>query len=383
MADNDKLIKSHNYLPIEHVNTVSDEGIPELNISQSVPDLRPWLQQAASIVAVATGACLLLLAYVPYKIIVRSSGVIRPEGEETLINSPLSGRVSRVLVQPSEVVTRGQSLMILDQSELQSGLLENKLTLKTLADQIIGIDNQLKLNTSRGAVDVKKAESEYRFAKAELERYRSLRRAGATSASFYQEKEAAFEQSEASIKQARQDAAISQSELLQRRSELFKEKARLEKESDTLNLSLDQVIVRSPSSGSVDQLFVRSAGQTVAIGQDLATIIPSSVGLLVQAPVETRDLNRLRVGQKAKIRVDSCPFTDYGVLDATVYNISPDTGESGESYPVTLNPMSRILSSRSGKICKLKVGMSVAVDVITDQEPILLYALRKMRFLIG
>jgi multidrug efflux pump subunit AcrA (membrane-fusion protein) len=108
----------------------------------------------------------------------------------------------------------------------------------------------------------------------------------------------------------------------------------------------------------------------------------------------------LKQGQKVQMRVSACPYPDYGTLKGKVKTISPDaiapqgngatttpttsasqkTAAVGAFYQVTIEPESLSLG-RDKHQCAIQLGMEGTVDIISREETVLKFLLRKARLI--
>jgi multidrug efflux pump subunit AcrA (membrane-fusion protein) len=110
--------------------------------------------------------------------------------------------------------------------------------------------------------------------------------------------------------------------------------------------------------------------------------------------VSSGDINKVAKGAEVQMRVNGCPYTEYGTLKGTVQNISADTVAAASSptandssatqkpsaYEVTIQPKALFLGKRQD-ICRLKFGMDGRVDIITQKETVLTFILKKAKLL--
>ena len=87
---------------------------------------------------------------------------------------------------------------------------------------------------------------------------------------------------------------------------------------------LDHLTLRAPIAGRVQSSIITNVGQVVSIGQEIMRIVPEDSGLEIQAYVRNRDIGFVSVGQEAVVKVESFPFTRYGVIKAHVKRIAKD-----------------------------------------------------------
>ena len=76
---------------------------------------------------------------------------------------------------------------------------------------------------------------------------------------------------------------------------------------------LDHLTLRAPIAGRVQSSIITNVGQVVTSGQEIMRIVPEDSGLEIQAYVRNRDIGFVSVGQEAVVKIESFPFTRYGV----------------------------------------------------------------------
>ncbi|MBD2678286.1 MULTISPECIES: HlyD family efflux transporter periplasmic adaptor subunit [Nostoc] len=178
--------------------------------------------------------------------------------------------------------------------------------------------------------------------------------------------------------------------LLQQHLELQKEIDRTTKELQQIKTDLDRSIVRSPITGTLLQLNLRNPGQVVQPSEAIAQIAPLNAPLLIKARVPAQDIDKVKPGQQVKMQVSACPYPDYGTLNGSVKTIAPDAlpivkNNANPSlaqvvaYEVTIEPQTPYVGS--DRQCYLKSGMEGRSDIISRQETVLKFILRKARFI--
>ena len=83
-------------------------------------------------------------------------------------------------------------------------------------------------------------------------------------------------------------------------------------------------LLTAPVDGVVQQLDVHTIGGVVTPAQPLAVVVPADSRLEIEAMVSNRDIGFVTAGQPAEIKVDTFPFTRYGLLHGTVLDLSRD-----------------------------------------------------------
>ncbi len=188
--------------------------------------------------------------------------------------------------------------------------------------------------------------------------------------------------------------------LLQQRIEINKQLERDIRELQQVEIDLVKTTITATANGIISQLSLRNPGQTVRSGEEIAQIVPSNSVLEVKAAVSPGDIGKVEKGQKVQMRVSACPYPDYGTLPGVVSQISEDTikpqqkdatatiltasGQKGNAvnafYEVTIQPESVTLD-RGKHQCAIRFGMDGRADIITKEETLLQFLLRKARLL--
>lgn len=153
-------------------------------------------------------------------------------------------------------------------------------------------------------------------------------------------------------------------------SEAMRLAARLEQELAKARERLRSRLLRAPVDGTVQQLAVHTVGGVVNPAERLMVVVPSGATLEVEALTANKDIGFVRAGQEAAIKVESFPFTRYGLIDGTVVHVSADSvadETQGLVYPMRVSMASdRILVGE--RWTPLAPGMAVTVEVKTGKR---------------
>ncbi|MEB3362001.1 MAG: HlyD family efflux transporter periplasmic adaptor subunit [Synechococcaceae cyanobacterium] len=377
--------------------------LPVLLHDDVIPPIGPWVRLASSFMVLGFAGGLALLAVMPYRVVVRGYGVVRPSGELSVINSPFEGRLRSVNVRANQRIHAGEVVVTLDTSDLSGRARESSGRLAALRAQATAHRSQARAELESAALDVDKSEAALRLAQSEYGRYRQLEASGATSAQQLEERASAV-----SVARSNRGKAIKVLEELRSRAdtvqaEIRREMVAAQANAEQVKRDLGNTAIRSPVDGVVYRVQVRSPQQTIAVGQEIASVAPASGNLLVKVVVRSEDIGNVSPGQEGDLRVSGCPFPDYGTLPAKVISVSPDAVSSrhqesstqGEGpgaspdptlgmvgYEVSLVPGRRQLRS-AGRVCDLRIGMDVIADIATRRESVLMFLLRKARLQVG
>lgn len=157
--------------------------------------------------------------------------------------------------------------------------------------------------------------------------------------------------------------------------------ARLQSEITAAELSLQHTTITAPVGGQITTLEVRSAGAVMQPGQTVATIAPAGARLVVEAQVPNKDIAFVEKGLPAKLKFDAFPFQDYGSVEGTVIEVSPDAQfdkELGSFYKVKIAPQQTEIAAK-GKRVPLRPGLTLSAEIITERKSILSLILEPFR----
>ncbi len=84
------------------------------------------------------------------------------------------------------------------------------------------------------------------------------------------------------------------------------------------------VDIRAPMDGVVLEVARRNAGSVANEAEALVTLVPLDAKLEVEIEIQPMDIGFVRVGQEARVKLETMPFQKHGKLDATVIAVSED-----------------------------------------------------------
>ena len=241
---------------------------------------------------------------------------------------------SRVPTEFAQFVTEQQ--LMLQTSRAQIAHLTDETKLLGEVSNIRGVLAKEKLATRVQALDAERSVSQSR---AELLRFRHSNMDELTSAS---------------------------NEMTQTENQLAKMRDRLER-----------VDVLSPVDGVVQELKFRTVGGVVPPATVLMNIVPDDGQMHVEVRVSPNDIGFVKVGQQARVKINSYDFMRYGVIDGKVSMVAPYSSFDEKQMPyfktiVTL-PKYNVGEDQSKVI---QPGMTTQVDIVTDQQSVLRYLFR-------
>lgn len=96
---------------------------------------------------------------------------------------------------------------------------------------------------------------------------------------------------------------------------------------------LRRTLIRAPVSGTVVKMHYHTSGGVIESGKSIAEIIPTSVPLIIEAHVSRTDIDSVRIGQPAVVRLTALKQRITPVLEGNVEYLSADSvpDRSGEA----------------------------------------------------
>lgn len=399
----------------------SAEALPQLHAA-SPADFLPtpgrWasrLGQGILLTAVLGAASLLIW---PLRETVRAGGVVRPRGDNTVLQSEFGGRLRELAVVANQTVQRGQLLAVIEPTGMREerrqlvqelAALERqerqaRLEQQSIEAQLESLDqlSRAQLESTRRTVD--QARANQAFDRSELSRYGQLLDSGAVPRSLVDEKKARQLVSESEVSKALQAVQEQQARGWNERARLQQAASQARSAADELQKqvlqrrtrlaqvehALAEGVLRAPLEASVVSTALHHLGQLIQPGDPLLTLAPLQGRMDVRLLVPPRDISQIRPGQKATLRLAACPTPEYGVMPARVLSLSQDTlpiGSAGgkadaapteQAYEVRLTPERLALRGRQG-LCRLRLGMDVVADVVTRRTTVAVFLLNKLR----
>jgi hemolysin D len=171
--------------------------------------------------------------------------------------------------------------------------------------------------------------------------------------------------------------ASARADLLQRRGEALRRVASLEQQMRKEERRLGDRQLRAPLDGTVFGLTVFTVGGVVTTKDVLLRLVPEGSRLEVEAVILNRDIGFIEKGHSAEIKLETFPFTRFGLIDGEVREVWRDAIQDdklGLVYKAVISlKQDRILVG--SKWVELAPGMSVQAEIKTGDRRVISYFL--------
>lgn len=302
----------------------------------------------------------------------------------------VAGYVKEVYIRDNQMVNAGDTLLVIDDRDLQIRLQEAEAALGTAESNLLSATanaNASKANIATAQAGVSTIDAQIESAKVtlwraaqDLQRYENLYKDHTITLQQYEQAQAAKQVAEKQVKILEQqknqagkqtNAVSAQSNATTQQIESAKAIIKQRQaEVDAAKLNLSYTVITAPQSGLASKVNAQ-IGQFINAGQPLFSIVHSDK-IWVTANFKETQLNRMIEGQEVKIEADV--FPDH-VFKAKVGSFSPATGSTFSLLPpdnasgnfvkvVQRLPVKIEFDEASDTLVKrLRPGMNVIVEV--------------------
>ena len=143
--------------------------------------------------------------------------------------------------------------------------------------------------------------------------------------------------------------------------------------SEALRRTYSSII--APTSGYVDQLQTYTIGGVLNPGETIMNIVPRDGNREFEAYILNKDIGFISTGDAVEIKLESFPFTRFGVLDGIVTKLSNDAiqhDQLGLVYKVSAQlETSQQTLDESG--ISIVPGMNATLEILADRRRIIDY----------
>ena len=141
----------------------------------------------------------------------------------------------------------------------------------------------------------------------------------------------------------------------------------------------------APTSGRVYNLSIHTVGGIVTDAQTLMQIVPEEASLEFEVYADNKDIGFIKNGQTAEVKVETFNFQKFGMVDATVTEVSADAvneiadQERYKKFKLILVPSGKNTIDVFGEEVPLAVGMNVSAEIKIKEKRIVDFFLDPFR----
>lgn len=351
---------------------------------------------------------LLLLSFASYTKKERVQGTLQPEAGVAMITPPEPGTIKRVLVQEGQRVKagdviaemtndrfsdagntqalletnlEGQRSQVLNQADGQAQA--NQAALAALEQRIA----QARRDLGTLAEEIRLQDQQIASARKLLNQLQPLLEEKIISDLQYEQQRQVLLDQTARLQTLKRQRSATEADLAQAQDERNRQAAQHRVTVATLDrdlLSLQQEklqrrsarvnLLKAPFDGVISGL-VATAGQTVAAGSTLGSVVPSDSRLQAVLMVPSTAIGFIQPGQKVRISYDAFPYQRFGQYEGTVRSISQTdvpvqpsaNGDRRAVFMVRVNLSSDQVKAYGTEIT-LRPGHTLTADIELDRR---------------
>ncbi len=138
---------------------------------------------------------------------------------------------------------------------------------------------------------------------------------------------------------------------------------------------IEASVIRAPVAGIITHMQVTSPGETVRAGEEIFKILPQQEKLVVEAHLNTKDIENIKKGQRARVRLTAYNQRNTPLINARISKISADRieGEIGHYFEVELKLDKNEIENQPG--IKISAGMPAESIIINNKRTVIDYLL--------
>ncbi|MBO3462524.1 HlyD family efflux transporter periplasmic adaptor subunit [Aetokthonos hydrillicola Thurmond2011] len=186
------------------------------------------------------------------------------------------------------------------------------------------------------------------------------------------------------IRQAQQayQASRNQVERLtaERQSDILTQMNKRREEFTTVSGQLEQAkkqqeleSIKAPVAGTIYK--IKATKGPVQAGEELLSILPAGQELQLEVKVLNRDIGFIHEGMKAKVKMATFPFQEFGTVDGEVVQVSPNAvvdKQLGLVFPTRIKLSKNSMLVRGQEVA-FTPGMAATGEIITRKKSILTF----------
>ncbi|WP_131538765.1 HlyD family secretion protein [Pedobacter nototheniae] len=298
------------------------------------------------------------------------------------ITARASGYVKEVRYEENQEVKKGDTLLIIDDSDYAVQQNEASASLLNAKAQVAVLKSNVQTAATTAAVSKSKidaAKARLWKQQEEYNRYKKLYDVESATRQQLEAVESALEIAKADLAATKEEyaAATSKTNDIRLQSEvLSSEIKRREAVVDRSSLNSSYTVIVAPYNGKMGRRTIQ-IGQMIQSGQTIAYIVDRDAGKWVIANFKETQVGKMYVGEPVEVQVDAFPDQTFsGKIESLAgatgsrFSLLPPDNATGNFVKIAQRiPVRILLDGEAKKMTNLNAGMSAVVKVKkTDHE---------------
>lgn len=139
---------------------------------------------------------------------------------------------------------------------------------------------------------------------------------------------------------------------------------------------VSRTVIKAPIDGIINKINFRTPGGFVRTGDLVLELVPTGEALVIEAKIQLKDISRIMVGDKVRIRFSAYDSSKYGHVAGRVSLISPDAVIDKGSDMATHYLIKVMIEGElmiNNRPVEFMPGMTASVDVLSGKRTVFEY----------
>lgn len=296
------------------------------------------------------------------------------------ITNRVVGYITKINYEENQDVKKGDTLLLIDDSEYKLQQQEANAALLNAKAQIQVLESSISTTAKTATVtqaQIAAAKAKLWRQQQEMDRYQKLYDVESATKQQLENVQTALDVAKADYQTALNNYAASESkvgDIKAQKEALMAEIERREAMLGRNTLDVSYTVIKAPYDGKMGRRTIEE-GQLVQAGQTLAFIVNQHAGKWIVANFKETQVRHMHVGQEAKIEIDAYPGK---IFNGQIESLSPATGSRFSLLPpdnstgnfvkiVQRIPVRIKLTDKADADLLLRAGMNATVKIAKAQ----------------
>ena len=306
--------------------------------------------------------------------VIVATGDLQAIGDSRPIMSPAPGVVSEILVKEGDVLQAGSPLLRFDPdiNEKRKITLEEKIRLEK--ERFNEQENAYNARGDSLQSRIDSQEKSYRLEQVIFSQIEPLAKEGAVNRIQILQQKNKIQTLRSEIAQSQASYREVQAELVKLRQDSLRNLADLDRQLLEVNKAIEYEVLRAPVGGMIFDLKPSSPGYAAQANEILLQVVPLGT-LEAKVYLTNRNVGFAKPGQKAQIRVDAFPFTQFGSLPGRLKRIGneshpPDEHLDQPHFPAYV-ALNKPFLEKDGVRHRVLSGQTVSVNLVVRDKRVI------------
>jgi membrane fusion protein (multidrug efflux system) len=291
-----------------------------------------------------------------------------------LVSPRVQGFVSQLFIDDNQLVKQGELLLTIDDRDFQAKVIQAESRVSEEAAHIQRLQSQKisqHAHIDAASANIAAVQARRENIQKDLQRFDALIQRGSAAKQSLDKIQSESKQSAAELASSKAMASAEHSQLGALDNEITETEAKLkiaEAELQLAKLDLEHTQITAPVAGVIGARGVQS-GQLVREGMTLMHLVESNK-IWVEASFKETQLEHMRLGQPATIKVDAYPdlnltgkVDSFAPASAAEFSILPAENATGNFTKIVRRVQVKIVFDADADTSLLKPGLSVEAKV--------------------